>query len=211
MAGRPKKMPATETRKAFKARLQSEGRWGEAIRFREAARSRLGAEHPEWDYKRISREAWSMMFETFPPGRSKSAPPSGRRESPAVDAVARSNELPAGNAQAEQIARSRLLEAALAGSDRGGIQDDTEWVYQNLDVAWNKIAVETVPSPGSVALLGESKDDKKWFLEKYHAKLLPTKSKFEAEGWFETDDGQIAEMAARIREEMALTEADHGG
>ena len=198
-----------DDQKAFKARLQSEGRWGEAIRFREAARSRLGAEHPEWGYKRISREAWSMMFETFPPGRSKSAPPSGRRESPAVDAVARSNELPAGNAQAEQIARSKLLEAALAGSDRGGIQDDTEWVYQNLNVSWNKIPADSVPSPGGVALLEQAKADKKWFLEKYHAKLLPTKSRIEADGWLEADDDQIAEMAARLREEEALREADY--
>jgi len=203
MPGRPKKMAATETRKAFKARVQAEGRWDEAIRFREAARSRLGTEHPEWDYKRISREAWSMMFETFPPARSKSAPPSGRRESPAVDAAARSNELPAGNAQAEQIARSKLLEAALGLSERGGVQEDTEWVYQNLDVPWDGIEVASVPSPGGVALLKQAKKDRKWFLQTYHAKLLPMKSKFESEGWFEADDSRIREMADEVREELA--------
>ena len=103
----------------------------------------------------------------------------------------------------EAECQARLLNAALVKSDRGGIQDDTDWVYQNLDVPWNKIPVDSVPSPGSVALLGEAKADKRWFLEKYHARLLPTKAKIDADGWLEADDGQIAEMAALIREEMA--------
>ena len=55
----------------------------------------------------------------------------------------------------------------------------------------------------------QAKADKKWFLEKYHAKLLPTKSRIEADGWLEADDDQIAEMAARLREEEALREADY--
>ena len=63
--------------------------------------------------------------------------------------------------------------------------------------------MDTVPSPGAVALLEEAKADKKWFLEKCHARLLPTKSKIDAGDWLEADDDRVAEMAARIREEMA--------
>lgn len=100
--------------------------------------------------------------------------------------------------------QARFLKFALAKSDRGSIQDDVEWVYQNLRVTWHQIPLEGVPSPGAVALLGEAKEDKRWFLERYHAKLLPTKSRIEADGWFEADDGQVAEMAARVREEMAV-------
>ncbi len=104
--------------------------------------------------------------------------------------------------------RLKLLEAALSKSDRGGIQDDVEWVYQNLEVAWDQIVVDSVPSPGAVALLGEAKADRPWFFQTYHAKTLPTKAKIESDGWLEADDGQIAEMAARVREEMALAEAE---
>lgn len=185
-------------RRAFQACIQRDGRWREVVAFRRERRAEFNREHPLWNEQKVSDAVWSLAFAAFPP--------SGRCESPAVDSVARSNELPAGNAQAEQIARSKLLEAALVSSERGGIQDDTEWCYQNLQVPWDQIPLEGVPSPGSVALLTQAKLDKKWFLQTYHAKLLPTKSKVEAEGWFETDDGQIAEMAARIREENAMRE-----
>jgi hypothetical protein len=104
--------------------------------------------------------------------------------------------------------QSTLLRAALAKSDRGGIQEDVEWVYQNLGVPWKDIPVHSVPSPGAVTLLVEAKRDKKWFLEKYHAKLLPNKSQRDDASWFEADDGQVAEMAARVREEMLMAEAE---
>lgn len=150
-------------------------------------------------------EAW---FRTLPPDK-------GSRRIPAV--------LGPGGKPAEvkpsKMKRSRtsrkgqspwqaaLLKAALAKSDRGGIQQDVEWVYQNLDVPWQAIPVDSVPSPGSVALLIQAKADKKWFLEKYHARLLPTRSKDDA-GWFEADDGQVAEMAGRVREEMSMVEVE---
>lgn len=105
-------------------------------------------------------------------------------------------------------AKAVLLAEALSRSDRGGVQEDTEWCYQNLDVLWDDIEVVTVPSPGAVALLAEAKVDKKWFLTTYHAKLLPTKSKFESEGWFETDDNRIREMADGVRDELSLRVAD---
>jgi hypothetical protein len=102
----------------------------------------------------------------------------------------------------------RLLKAALARVERGTIQEDTEWVYQNLSVPWKDIPVDTVPSPGAITLLAEAKADRKWFLEKYHARLLPTKSQIDAGDWQEADDDQVAEMAARIREEMLVEDAD---
>ena len=103
----------------------------------------------------------------------------------------------------EAECQARLLNVALTKSDRGGIQDDTEWTYQNLNVPWIKIPVDSVPSPGAVALLEQAKADKKWFLEKYHARLLPTKSQIDAGDWEVADDDRVAEMVARIREEQA--------
>lgn len=108
--------------------------------------------------------------------------------------------------------RNELLGVALSKLERGEavgtIQQDTEWTYQNLNVAWNKIDYATVPSPGAVALLEQAKGDKKWFLEKYHARLLPTKAQIDAGEWREADDNQVAEMAARLRDEMLVEEVD---
>lgn len=101
-------------------------------------------------------------------------------------------------------ARTTILTAARRRTDRGSVQEDTEWVYQNLVIPWGEIDPGTVPSPGAVALLGQAKKDQRWFLEKYHAKLLPSKSKVESEGWFEADDNRIGEMAREVREELAL-------
>ncbi len=110
------------------------------------------------------------------------------------------------NPEAER--QLRLLKAGLVKPDRGGIQEDVEWVYQNLNVSWHQIPVESVPSPGAVALLEQAKGNKMWFLEKYHARLLPTRAKIDAGDWSESDDGQVAEMVARVKEEMAIEEAE---
>lgn len=187
-----------DARRAFKACMQREGRWREVLAFRRERRAEVSRDHPLWNHQKVLDAVWSLAFAAFPsePRSSKSA---------GMSAVEGVEELSGVELESAQV---KLLEAALSSSDRGGIQDDTEWVYQNLDVPWDKIEVSSVPSPGGVGLLKQAKADPKWFLQTYHAKLLPTKSKFEAEGWFETDDGQIDDMAARIREEMALTLSD---
>jgi hypothetical protein len=142
-----------------------------------------------------------------------------RATEPPLDDPDSTEEIPAGTLRQrkrrERLKRDpeterqdRLLRIALTKSDRGGIQEDVDWVYQNLRVTWNQIPIHSVPSPGAVALLGEAKADKKWFLEKYHAKLLPTKSKLEEAGWLDADDGQVAEMRARILEEKRIVEAE---
>ncbi len=186
---------------AFRARMREEGRLFEAELFRDEARRRLAEEHSAWDDRRCLHEAWMATFREFPSYSSLGFQGPDLAATAATAAIAAER---TDTEDREAAARSQLLKVALVSSDRGGIQDDTEWVYQNLAVPWDQIPVETVPSPGSVALLGEAKADKKWFLEKYHAKLLPTKSKNDSDGWFEADDNQVAEMCARIREENAM-------
>lgn len=99
--------------------------------------------------------------------------------------------------------KARLMKAALAEPDKGGVQQDTEWVYQNLNVPYNKIPSESVPSPGALGLLEQAKLDKRWFLQTYHAKLLPLKSKYESDGWFESDEDDIENMVSEVKEELA--------
>lgn len=106
---------------------------------------------------------------------------------------------------------TRLLNAALKNDEMGGVQKDTEWVYQNLMVLWRFIDVDQIPSPGSLALLVEAKKDKRWFLSNYHAKLLAITSKIDPDGWFEADDNQIEDAATECRQELARIagEVDH--
>jgi len=190
-----------ETQAWYCSRLKGEGRWSEAQQFIKDARCRLITEHPAWDSRRLTNKAWRAMMAAFPADGSLEPAQRERKQANEANASRMRNleaSGPDGRFQAE------LLIAAQANSDRGGIQDDVEWVYQNLDIAWPDIVLTTVPSRGSVALLGQAKQDKKWFLQTYHAKLLPTKARIEAGEWAQADDGQIADMCARLAEDAAL-------
>ena len=182
--------------------MEQEGCWAEAVAFRNAARKRLSSEHPAWSSERVLKAAWEATIDEFP-----CSPVLLSQEPGSVGGSVDGSVVEESRSESD-VWRLRLLESALSKSDRGGIQDDVEWVYQNLAVEWDEIEVDTVPSPGAVALLGEAKANRPWFFQTYHAKTLPTKAKIESDGWLEADDGQIEEMAARIRDEMALNEAE---
>ena len=203
---RLQKLARTPTMQWFRSRLEGEERWPEAGKFIKDTISCMMQDHPHWEGSRLTRSAWNAMMAAFPEEISMDSGQVRRlRDNKELIAKAEKKK----GAQREQAAnpdagpRARLLRAALVKSDRGSIQDDTEWVYQNLDVPWDKIVVDSVPSPGAVALLNEAKANKPWFFQTYHAKTLPTKAKIESDGWLEADDGQIEEMAARVIDEMA--------
>lgn len=189
------KLSMKDARRAFKLRMIREGRKREHLAFVLERRAEFTRDHPQWNVTRVLNETWRLAFGAFPPEPRRPLRPSKAACRAAVVKVEEFSE--------KEIigANVLLLEAGLARADRGGIQEDTEWVYQNLDVPWDRIDAESVPSPGGVALLSQAKMDQKWFLATYHAKLLPSKSRIETEGWFEADDGQVAEMVERLREE----------
>ncbi len=176
-------------------RVGKEGRGDQYEAFRTKANKRLLAEHPKWSPHQRLKEMWRLAFELFPPMDPRTSFAAREAKEIKQDGT-------------DERAREALLSRALTKSDRGEIQEDVDWVYQSLEIAWNQIPVDNVPSPGAVGLLLQAKSDKKWFLEKYHARLLPTKAKIESGGGSMGDDSQIAEMCARIIEDAALEEVE---
>ena len=93
-----------------------------------------------------------------------------------------------------------LIDAAL---ERGNEVDldplrDVEWVYACLAVPWSEINVNTVPSTGALGLLKASKDNSRWFFDKYHLKFMPIRidSDGESEPPEDEDDLDAAELIA---------------
>ncbi len=196
------RMSFETARALFLARINRERRTAKYQAFCAERREELKLAHPEWSYKQRYAEVYMLAFEAFTPLR---------RTTPKALEIPQEIAAPGPNEQeiaAEDVASGQwaLLSMAKSQSDRGGIQEDVDWVYQNLEVEWPDIPLTNIPSPGGIGLLVQAKEDKKWFLQTYHAKLLPTKAKIEAGEWSETDDSGIAEMCSRLTAE-ALEEA----
>lgn len=215
-----------ENNAVFRDRVKAEGRWSEFTEFRSLLKARLISEFPDWSEDEFRQAVWLQCREAF----SSADMADKEKEILAEKAAVRSrlpmeHEEDGSKSESEQLvagvkareipvsSKAALLAAGGRLDSVGGVQDDVEWVYQHLDVPWSGIDVEGVPSRGAVGLLATAKTDPAWFYQTYHAKLLPTKSQVEAEGWFRADEGRIEEMVKLVvddRELKKLREAVDG-
>jgi len=193
----------------FQERLKADGRWFLADRQRREEMARLAKENPDWNQFKRRGLSWEWIMDRY--GRAPAVTITGRparpRPQPRPKAPPRpklaASDLEEDGEPLEEL-DSSLLDAALATDPKsGGVVEDTEWVYRYLVIPWDRIDPDSVPSSGAVGLMKLAKQDPRWFLQTYHAKLLLKATRGESEGWAEADDGQIEAMVNRIREEQA--------
>ncbi len=135
----------TESKINLTHRLEREGRWDEASRFKDEHIAKLRAEGK--NRKEAQQAAWEALEQQFPP---LEAEPAGSEE---------------GAYPADLIETG-----ALASND---FHDDARWVYHNIAVA--DVKPEDAPTPGAWALLKWAKRNEDRFFEQVMPKANAAK------------------------------------
>jgi len=168
----------TESKIGITHRLQHDGRWAEASRFKDKHIAKLRSEGTT--RREAQQSAWKAMEKRFPPLSVESIP--------------------------EELEAFPAELATQSSNSPDEFADDTLWVYRSLGLA--EVKPKDAPSPGAWSLLRWAKRNEDRFFEHTMPKVMTHKKKMKVtEDLYEDDLSELDKMIhdfVRQGEEAAI-------